>query len=562
MSTLRQFLSGIAKSLVSKDAAELQRYILVEPPLPEIYSKLTSELRRDFPRGNGNALEDTCTELLPEDDGTGGTSWPSFVFFIKEYLEYLRDVNVDNLLETHQLLSGLVNLCISALSNASMGIVVLPTCLSLSAILARLAVGLDKRPDLTAHLVQSLVDAGDEPKPRRTLVEGTAELLQRAFTTCLTDRTANTSGVDGNGQPEGKKIGIYSFANLVLKLLFQCRKTRLASQIFANVAQQSPHLSAFPASHRVTYLYYLGRFALSNNHFYRAQKALHAAYDQCHAQYHRQRYRILIYLVTVNIILGRLPSEKLVQRPEMIDLWVKFKPLCEAIKRGDLCSIRATLNGKDRDWFLNKGILLPLQNRCEILVWRSLARKAFLFNGVHGGESRKASTFSLHDLLVLFQTLERRSLGLPPMSSTALTNGRIHTNSIFMSKPSQPTVKDYVDADLDDVEGQDSDTSLSTMLDVESILVSLIDQGLLHGFIGRKQLRFAILGAKAKGALSAGFPNVWDVEQSRAVARGEEDSVPGWVTDDRKAAIANGGLFGAGRVVNLSGARPAGAPLA
>lgn len=104
-----------------------------------------------------------------------------------------------------------------------MGIVLLPTCLSLSAALAKLAVNLDKRPELTAHLIhrKSTVNLNDDGESQKTLVEDTAELLQRAFTTCLAERSTNASGTDRDGRPEGKKKAIYSFANLVLKLLSQ-----------------------------------------------------------------------------------------------------------------------------------------------------------------------------------------------------------------------------------------------------------------------------------------------------------------------------------------------------
>jgi hypothetical protein len=59
------------------------------------------------------------------------------------------------------------------------------------------------------------------------LVEGTAESIQRAFTMCLTERTANRNGIGRDGKPEGKKVGIYSFANMVLRLLFQVWNTSL-----------------------------------------------------------------------------------------------------------------------------------------------------------------------------------------------------------------------------------------------------------------------------------------------------------------------------------------------
>jgi hypothetical protein len=109
-----------------------------------------------------------------------------------------------------------------------MGAILLPTCLAQSAALAKLAVSLDKRPELTAslvrrHSVRTSID--DSSGSLKTLVEDTAELLQRAFTTCLADR----SGTGASGRPEGKRAGIYSFANLVLKLLFQVSREIISS---------------------------------------------------------------------------------------------------------------------------------------------------------------------------------------------------------------------------------------------------------------------------------------------------------------------------------------------
>lgn len=66
-----------------------------------------------------------------------------------------------------------------------------------------------------------------DQESRKTLVEGTAESIQRAFTMCLTERTANRNGIGRDGKPEGKKVGIYSFANMVLRLLFQVWNTSI-----------------------------------------------------------------------------------------------------------------------------------------------------------------------------------------------------------------------------------------------------------------------------------------------------------------------------------------------
>ena len=457
-----------------------------------------------------------------------------------------------------------------------MGLQILPTVISLSQTLARLSIGLDKRPDLTEHLNrrESTV-AGEEAVERVTLVESSANVIREAFKKCLSERSGNLSGIDNNGKPEGRRVGIYLTANLCLKLFFHCRKLRSAEQIFGNIYQQSPPLGLFPASQRVTFLYYLGRYLFANNHFYRAQLALQSAYDQCHVQCFGQRRLILIYLISSNIILGRFPSSQLLRRPEAAGLSERFGPLCSAIAKGDIASFRRyiDLDNANAEWFLSKRIMLQLSNRCEVLVWRSLARRTFLLSGSQGDAmNKKAPTLALQDMLTLAILLEKKMLD--PNGESSQSNGSAnglaktrppHTNSIFMfpkdptPPPSDPNTKGgpslasgYIDPDLADVV-EPEPPLLPTMETIESIVASLIEQDLLHGFISHSSHRFAITGAKNAPALQVGFPRVWDVLGARA-----DKEVPGWVREDKKGP-APGGKLGPGMVVNLSGARPAGA---
>ena len=423
--------------------------------------------------------------------------------------------------------------------------------------MARLAIGLDKRPDLIAHLTRRESSAGNEETTERvTLVESSANAIREAFKKCLSERSGNASGIDSNGKPEGRRIGIYLTANLCLKLFFHCKKLRSAEQIFGNIYQQSPPLALFPASQRVTFLYYLGRYHFANSHFHRAQLALQAAYDQCHAQCSKQRRLILIYLITSNIILGRFPTTRLLQRPEAKGLAEKFWPICQCIVKGDLATFRRLLdlNSDDAEWYLGKRILLQLSNRCEVLVWRSLARKTFILSGTQGNASNKrAPTLDLQDMLILATFLERRVLGMDkPVGRTP------HTNSIFMI-PDPATESEepqgYVDPDLADAVDP-CGPDLPSIEAIESMIASLVEQDLLHGFISHKSLRFAITGSKTAGALSAGFPNVWEVIKNRV-----DNEVPGWVRETKSNGLAGPGgpRAGPGMVVNLSGARPAGA---
>ena len=181
-----------------------------------------------------------------------------------------------------------------------------------------------------------------------------------------------------------------------------------------------------------------------------------------------------------------------------------------------------------------------------------------------GDVTRKAApTLSLQDMLTLAILLEKKVLGLAEDTPkpNGLTNGhsstqRTHTNAIFVFPKAQaPPPQDaeaeapygYVDPDLADVVDP-APSLLPSMEVIESIIASLIEQGLLHGFISHAQHRFAITGVKEARPVQVGFPCVWDVINARA-----NKEVPGWVKE-RKAPA-----FGPGMVVNLSGARPAGA---
>ncbi|KAF8857206.1 COP9 signalosome-like protein complex subunit 12 [Acephala macrosclerotiorum] len=551
MAILEGYLAEISRFLKTKNDTQLKAFLRVEPPLPEEFTKLSLELKQSW--RDGSRLERLIEKSIPlsdDDKADEGGSWPGFLAFMKEYLEYWRDVNMDDLVRTHEQLSSLANSCITAMSNASMGMVMLPATIQICSALARLATMLDKRPDLTRNLGK-VVDA--DQGEGKTLVEGTAELIQRAFTICLTERTANRNGIGGNGKPEGKKIGIYSFANMVLKLLFQCRKTRLANQLFTNISANSPPLALYPASHRVQYLYFLGRYHFSNSHFFYAQHCLQSAYDQCHPQLVSHRRAILIYLMSANMILGRFPSQQFASRPEAADLLPRFLPIASAIKKGNMVAFKQALGPQsgNEKWFFHYGTLLPLLSRCEPLVWRSLARRVFSLTYTipwdPNSKSNKAAVLNISDMVIAAQFCQKLLEGWTNKADnmTTMQNGRVHTNSMFMKRP--PLVPPPGGRKkLSPQQGVIFANRMPRMFDVEAIIASLVAQGLLNGFISHTQQKFAIIGSKQKGGpLNAGFPVPWEVILNKARHEQRDKEVPGWVQKER--------TFGMGGVVNLTG---------
>ncbi|KAI4250872.1 MAG: hypothetical protein LQ352_005198 [Teloschistes flavicans] len=557
--TIDKFLREIARFMHEKNGTQILDYLHYEPPWPPLYSQMITELKQLYSKFQHESLAKKCSDILPtEEGGDGGGSYTSFIAFMLAYFAFIRDVDVSQLLETHDKLKALLGQASIALS-ASTGLIILPTVISLSRTLSRLAIGLDKRPDLVANLTSREATAGaEEAGERVTLAEGSANLIREAFKKCASERSGNVSGLDSNGRPEGRRIGIYLMANVCLKLFFHCRKLRSAEQIFALIYQQSPPLSLYPAAQRTTFLYYLGRYHFANNHFYRAQLALQAAYNQCHRLATKQCRLILIYLITSNMILGRFPTPHVYEKTAARRFRDKFTPICQAIAKGDIATFRALtdISSPSAAWFLHWRILLQITNRCEVLLWRSLARRTYLLSGNRGdAANKKAATLSMEDVLILATFLEKRALGIEikegNKNSTSQTsaNGKQHANSIFIFSPPRNSEDEerygYVDPDLIDMVDPPG-PDLPTMETVESMMASLVDQDLLHGFISHGQKRFAIKGVKQSPPLQAGFPNAWATLSAKG-----SDEVPGWVREGQKRL--------GGTVMHLSNARPVGA---
>lgn len=377
--------------------------------------------------------------------------------------------------------------------------------------------------------------------------------------------------------------------------------------MFSSITAQSPPLKYFPASQRVTYLYYLGRYLFSNNLFYPAQLALQAAYDQCHRRAINQKRHILTYLIPCNIIMGRFPSSELLRRDEAQPLAEKFITLCQLIAKGDYIEFRQYLSfdSPKSEWFAKRGILLALRNRCEIQVWRSLARQVFLHGGFHGepqGSTQRgpppylylskletavrwiqsqhahsadaqAGSNKAGSQLVYkapdpdFDSVDRPLPADLTMEREFLLNkyddylagntffdalGNLENNMARAPIEKQPLSNHFRDYELDpyavDSNEPEEEEPTRMLRELESILASLLTQNLMGGYLTHRNPRFVIPGARIRGVLPTGFPNVWHTISTR---EGYTDHVPGWVQKDREAG-------GGGRVIHLKSARPVG----
>jgi hypothetical protein len=109
MAVVDEYLRSVSQLLRTRDSSELKLYLRVEPPLPDNFVQLSQELKTSY--RDSNVLERKIAKLIPENDDNKteeGDVWPGFLAFMKEYLEYWRDVDFNDLLGTHSQLSGLV----------------------------------------------------------------------------------------------------------------------------------------------------------------------------------------------------------------------------------------------------------------------------------------------------------------------------------------------------------------------------------------------------------------------------------------------------------------------
>lgn len=310
--------------------------------------------------------------------------------------------------------------------------------------------------------------------------------------------------------------------------------------IFVNISTISPPLSLYPAAQRVTFLYYLGRFNFSNSHYLRAALCLEEAYLQTPPSFVSHRTNILTYLIPCNLLLGRFPSQILLQRPEAQSLVPVFVPLCQAIRSGNFMQFQSHLASQET-WLFEKGLLLPLTHRLRPLLWRALSRKVFVLTFVPptDASSRKAATLDLTDLHAAAVYVQRRLEGWLP-SGPGAHRASSQANALLMKAIANSSGPGSAETTLSPPpggphklrpnEGMIWGNAEVTFDDVEVMVATLVQQGLMHGFIAHGQGRFAIIGAKAKGSpVLAGWPNAWQAIRDRKHDEVFDlDDVPGW----------------------------------
>jgi len=124
-----------------------------------------------------------------------------------------------------------------------------------------------------------------------------------------------------------------------------------------------------------TYNFYLGRLAIFDGAYKKAQDALNYAFEHFPKGSRKNKRLILLYLIPIQAMFGRFPKPYLLQKYNL----PQFNDLLTAVKQGNLKTFHASLTTY-QDFFIRHGVYLMLE-KLKTLVYRNLIKKIWLLQG-------------------------------------------------------------------------------------------------------------------------------------------------------------------------------------
>ena len=106
---------------------------------------------------------------------------------------------------------------------------------------------------------------------KEVYLEEAARLINRAFTSCMTDRYPHIERIwliQSAPLESSRKWGTYFFASMLVKTYFRLNKPALSANVQRAVnVNDLPAITEFPRSHIVTWKYYYGVYAFGKEDY-------------------------------------------------------------------------------------------------------------------------------------------------------------------------------------------------------------------------------------------------------------------------------------------------------
>lgn len=208
---------------------------------------------------------------------------------------------------------------------------------------------------------------GVSEKPGEIL-EKAAECLMGCFRVCAAD---NRSSDD-----DTKRIGMLALVNQLFKVYFRINKLHLCKPLIRAI-ESSKFKDSFSLSQQITYRYFVGRKAMFDSDYKLADEYLTYAFENCHKSSIKNKRLILIYLVPVKLLLGYIPSKRVLEKYDVMQFW----ELVQAVCQGNL-KLFDELMDRHEAFFIKCGIYL-IVDKLKIIAYRNLFRKVYLILNTH-----------------------------------------------------------------------------------------------------------------------------------------------------------------------------------
>ncbi|KAJ2124804.1 hypothetical protein IW147_001409 [Coemansia sp. RSA 720] len=201
-------------------------------------------------------------------------------------------------------------------------------------------------------------------------------------------------GDTGPEQTSKKRVAV-AVAGLLLRVSL---RTSAAPGAYAGKALEARALlgsSSVPRRDKVSFMYWLGRYYLVCYNIDAARIQLDRAFTMCPAWHYHNKRIILRYLFVANMICGRLPTRRLLEKYDMESVYYQ---LVACFKAGDLAGFQNVLVDH-MDMFREQGNFLVLLERTKMLIYRTALRRVSL---IDRGEER-ANVVQYRDVLTAFR---------------------------------------------------------------------------------------------------------------------------------------------------------------
>lgn len=165
--------------------------------------------------------------------------------------------------------------------------------------------------------------------------------------------------------------------NQLFKIYFKINKLNLCKPLVRALENSKTPDYCFSLAERVTYNYFLGMKHMFDSDYRRADELLSFSFSNCHPDSFRNKRLILIFLIPVKMLIGSMPSIKLLRTFDLMH----FQDLVSAVRKGDLRSLNEALE-RHSDFFWKYGIYLILE-KLKIIAYRNLFKKVWSILDTH-----------------------------------------------------------------------------------------------------------------------------------------------------------------------------------